>query len=102
MEAPIETEFKVWITDGKSYGKITVAMPKGRYPTEADVDLALKQAREALNIAELQDWTLCESPRAFMRGLIDEKYGQSMDVAGGGLEEWEPPFSPREPNTEIE
>lgn len=93
MEAPIETEFKVWITNGENYGQITVTMAKGRYPTQTDVDKALRQAQDALDEGDFDDWKLCESPREFMEGLVLKEYGQRMAVAAAG--EWEPPYSSR-------
>lgn len=93
MECPIETEFKVWITNGDDYGQVTVTTPAGRYPTKEDVEWAVEQAQETIKNQKLKGWKVCDR-RAFMKGVLLERSGQRMAVLGVPAE-WDAPYSPR-------
>lgn len=47
LQAPIEVEVKVAITDGENEGEATIRVTRGRYPSEDDVRETVRKFAEA-------------------------------------------------------
>jgi len=88
IQAPIEVELKISVTNGEMSGVATVGMGKGRYPTETEIrqvvaDFVKNDMPEGFRLMTKREWWNTVCPPAIEEDEDGNRYRMPFAVPGG-------------------
>lgn len=91
-DGPFKATIKINFTNGETVATAEYELPPGRLPTEADAVEAAGYVAKLLKMQGLEGFRL-QTRHEFVAGVLEDRYGEGVDLAVPGPDEWRIDFS---------